>query len=191
MFQNITARKKKQTQLTQQPSVANVLQSYLDSRSSVTTTPSIDIGNSIQSLFKAMADSVIALPPDLQLKIKIKFMQYSLRCGIREFNKEFDTIPEQATAAIKAPSFTSFQFTETHLTPRALPQNIQEQQVQYTSGNIQHNIDSRINAESNSIPGRTNNESNIIVDINPHPHSTTYVITKERVLVPQDQISMM
>ncbi|KAL1489126.1 hypothetical protein ABEB36_014069 [Hypothenemus hampei] len=69
MFKNITARKKNKTQPTQTPSVVNVLQNYLDSRP-VAAAPSIDRGSPIHSFFKAMADSVTALPPDLQLKIK-------------------------------------------------------------------------------------------------------------------------
>ncbi|KAL1488156.1 hypothetical protein ABEB36_015114 [Hypothenemus hampei] len=66
-----SSKKKKKTQPTQTPSVANVLQNYLDSRP-VAAAPSIDRGSPIHSFFKAMADYVTALPPDRQFKIKNK-----------------------------------------------------------------------------------------------------------------------
>lgn len=60
----MTARKKNQIPQSQ---VANVLQKYLDSRP---TSSPVESKNPIYSFFKAMADTVAALSPDLQLKIK-------------------------------------------------------------------------------------------------------------------------
>lgn len=64
IFRNMTARKKKQTPQSQ---VANVLQKYLESRS---TSSPVQSNDPIHSFFKAMADTVLSLSPDLQLKVK-------------------------------------------------------------------------------------------------------------------------
>lgn len=59
IFENITAIKKNKQPQSQ---VANVLHKYFDCRKEST--------NPIHSFFKAMADSVVNLSPDLQLKVK-------------------------------------------------------------------------------------------------------------------------
>lgn len=169
MFKNITARKKKQTQLTQKSSVANVLQNYLDSRP-VTTSQSIDPGHPIHSFFKAMADAVIALPPDLQLKTKNKIYTIVSDAEYENLTKDSASFTEQPATVVKetTPS-TSFQFPETHWTSRPRPQNIQDQHVQNASDNV---------------PGRTN-ESQVMVELTPGTY-TKYVLGEDGILVRQE-----
>ena len=88
MFKKISTRKKKQTS---EPSVASVLQKYMDSRSSTTTPTTKDIENPIYSFFKAMADSVVTLPPDLQLKAKNQIY-------LTVSNLEFENLQRKSTA---------------------------------------------------------------------------------------------
>lgn len=63
----------------------------MDSRSSTTTPTTKDIENPIYSFFKAMADSVVTLPPDLQLKAKNQIY-------LTVSNLEYENLQRKSTA---------------------------------------------------------------------------------------------
>ncbi|XP_077289260.1 uncharacterized protein LOC143913394 [Arctopsyche grandis] len=159
---NINAMKNNQTQLAQNSSVSSVLQNYLDSRPA-TTIPTMESINSIHSFFKAMADSVIALPPDLQLKTKNKIFAILSNAEYENFARNSTSSTGQtATVSKKTRSSKTYdinkQLIEPHSTPRPRPQNIQFQQVQIASHNVQHQIDNIPDTE-------TYNESQSILEI--------------------------
>lgn len=193
MFKNITARKKNRTH---QLSVASVLQNYLNSRPSTSTPATTESGDPIYSFFRAMADSVKALSPDLQLKAKNKIytivsdLEYEnlLRNSTgqaKPVTKE--TAPptsydlnNQFAESVPSTSDLNKQFLKTQTTSG--PQNIQIQKVPTASTTVQQNTSNTANCD---YPRGMNNDSQSIHERNPSKQ-ITYIITSDGFLQPQN-----
>lgn len=88
----ITARKKNIQK--QSPSVAQVLNNYLD-RSSARLESQTE--NPIKSFFKAMVDTVITLPSDLQIKAKNKVFAIVSELEYENFQRKTTSSKDQAS----------------------------------------------------------------------------------------------
>ncbi|CAG5019553.1 unnamed protein product [Parnassius apollo] len=110
---------------TSEPSVASVLQKYMESRSSTITIQ--DIENPIYSFFNAMADSVVNLPPDLQLKAKNQIY-------LTVSNLKYENLQRKSTAGqtqniqLQLDDFTASYLGEQFEEPTAFTSGVNEPQ---------------------------------------------------------------